>query len=100
MRYIWIYPIFITITKCCCAILFIYFVIQNVEVFVSLFDQMSVSGICANKTLLEEDFAIFAYDWCPYQYAWISVLGIALYLAFFSPGNVCILTLDYKIAQA
>ncbi|XP_042870276.1 proton myo-inositol cotransporter-like isoform X2 [Penaeus japonicus] len=71
-----------------------------VEADHAAFDEMSVSGICANKTLLEEDFAIFAYDWCPYQYAWISVLGIALYLAFFSPGNLCILTRDYKIVQA
>ncbi|XP_069983960.1 proton myo-inositol cotransporter isoform X3 [Penaeus vannamei] len=52
----------------------------------SAFNEMSVSGVCANKTILEDDFAVFAYDWCPYQYAWISILGLGLYLAFFSPG--------------
>nr|XP_027229517.1 proton myo-inositol cotransporter-like isoform X2 [Penaeus vannamei] len=41
----------------------------------SAFNEMSVSGVCANKTILEDDFAVFAYDWCPYQYAWISILG-------------------------
>lgn len=50
------------------------------------FNELSLSGDCSNSTLLDEDVVTFAYDWCPYKYAWLSVLGLALYLLFFSPG--------------
>lgn len=49
--------------------------------------QMSMSGWCANSTLLDNGASTFAYDWCPYKYAWLCVLGLALYLLCFSPGE-------------
>ncbi|KAG7168654.1 Proton myo-inositol cotransporter-like 2 [Homarus americanus] len=52
----------------------------------STYDQMSTSGLCSNSTLLDSGEITFAYDWCPYEYAWMSVLVLGLYLLFFSPG--------------
>ncbi|XP_071548629.1 proton myo-inositol cotransporter-like isoform X2 [Panulirus ornatus] len=51
-----------------------------------VYNKMSTSGLCANSTLLDSGVVTFAYDWCPYKYAWVSVLGLSLYLLFFSPG--------------
>ncbi|KAG0728729.1 Proton myo-inositol cotransporter [Chionoecetes opilio] len=50
------------------------------------FDEMSMTGWCSNSTLLSDGNATFAYDWCPYTYAWLCIVGLALYLLCFSPG--------------
>ncbi|XP_064098600.1 proton myo-inositol cotransporter-like isoform X2 [Macrobrachium nipponense] len=48
--------------------------------------KLSLEGDCANSTLVAENEVTFAYDWCPTEYAWIPVVGLALYLLFFAPG--------------
>ncbi|XP_045605756.1 proton myo-inositol cotransporter isoform X2 [Procambarus clarkii] len=50
------------------------------------YNEMSTSGLCANSSLLDSGTVTFAYDWCPFQYAWLSLMGLALYLLCFSPG--------------
>ncbi|XP_053635984.1 proton myo-inositol cotransporter isoform X2 [Cherax quadricarinatus] len=50
------------------------------------YNEMSVSGLCANSSLLDSGTVTFAYDWCPFAYAWVSLMGLALYLLCFSPG--------------
>lgn len=52
----------------------------------SSYNEMSEAGWCANSTLLDADDVTFAYDWCPYEYAWLCIVGLALYLLCFSPG--------------
>ncbi|XP_068236868.1 proton myo-inositol cotransporter-like [Palaemon carinicauda] len=49
-------------------------------------NKLSLEGECSNSTLLAENEVTFAYDWCPYEYSWIAVIGLSLYLLFFSPG--------------
>ncbi|XP_068235220.1 proton myo-inositol cotransporter-like isoform X2 [Palaemon carinicauda] len=63
--------------------------VQNsscVQTNVASFNEKSQDGFCSNSTLLEDHVVTYAYDWCPYEYAWLSILGLALYLLFFSPG--------------
>lgn len=50
------------------------------------YNEMSVTGWCSNSTLLDDGLVTFAYDWCPYKYAWLCIMGLALYLLCFSPG--------------
>ncbi|CAL4117250.1 unnamed protein product, partial [Meganyctiphanes norvegica] len=52
----------------------------------SSYNEMSKDGLCSNQTLIEEGEVTFAYDWCPYQYGWFSILGLGLYLFAFAPG--------------
>lgn len=66
--------------------------------------QMSVTGWCSNSTLLNDGQVTFAYDWCPYKYAWLCIIGLALYLLCFSPGELtiffcCIKTIVILILQ-
>lgn len=58
--------------------------------------QMSMSGWCANSTLLEGGDVTFAYDWCPYKYAWLCIVGLALYLLCFSPGDASQLSSNFS----
>ncbi|XP_045113853.1 proton myo-inositol cotransporter-like isoform X3 [Portunus trituberculatus] len=50
------------------------------------YNEMSMTGWCSNSTLLDDGQVTFAYDWCPYKYAWLCIMGLALYLLCFSPG--------------
>lgn len=50
------------------------------------YNEMSMTGWCSNSTVLDDGDVTFAYDWCPYRYAWICILGLAIYLLCFSPG--------------
>jgi len=44
------------------------------------------SGRCS-RTLDEQAPGLsWAYDYCPTQYAWMCMVGLVLYLAFFAPG--------------
>ncbi|KAK4299480.1 hypothetical protein Pmani_028242, partial [Petrolisthes manimaculis] len=52
----------------------------------SLYDEYSVYGDCSNTTLAAGGIVVYAYDWCPYQYAWITIIALGLYLLFFSSG--------------
>ncbi|KAB7507225.1 Proton myo-inositol cotransporter [Armadillidium nasatum] len=49
----------------------------------SLYNEDSITGPCVNP---EESGSVFAYNWCPSGYSWISILGLCLYLCFFAPG--------------
>ncbi|XP_047736376.1 proton myo-inositol cotransporter [Hyalella azteca] len=48
------------------------------------FNEVSISEACSNTNLPED--VTFAYDWCPYEYGWLSILGLACYLLCFAPG--------------
>ncbi|KAK8382803.1 hypothetical protein O3P69_011385 [Scylla paramamosain] len=50
------------------------------------YNEMSVTGWCSNSTLINDGQVTFAYDWCPYKYAWLCIMGLAIYLLCFSPG--------------
>ncbi|CAH1782788.1 unnamed protein product [Owenia fusiformis] len=47
---------------------------------------MSDYGRCSNSTGLAKDQAIWAYDFCPTAFSWMTLLGLVLYLAAFAPG--------------
>ncbi|KAA0201544.1 hypothetical protein HAZT_HAZT005437 [Hyalella azteca] len=49
------------------------------------FNEVSISEACSNTNLPED--VTFAYDWCPYEYGWLSILGLACYLLCFAPGT-------------
>ncbi|XP_015784390.1 proton myo-inositol cotransporter isoform X2 [Tetranychus urticae] len=42
-------------------------------------------GTCSNGTIVPEKL-VWAYDWCPSKYAWLTIMGLCLYLFFFAPG--------------
>lgn len=57
-----------------------------VQTNATAYNEKSLEGFCSNSTLLEDHVVTYAYDWCPYKYAWLAILGLGLYLLFFSPG--------------
>lgn len=65
----------------------LHFVLMDASYYHMCYVQMSVDGWCSNSTLLNDGDVVFAYDWCPYQYAWLCIIGLALYLLCFSPGE-------------
>lgn len=44
----------------------------------------SVAGRCQEASRSVQD--IWALEWCPSAYSWVTMLGMALYLMFFAPG--------------
>ncbi|KAL3172697.1 hypothetical protein MRX96_012749 [Rhipicephalus microplus] len=57
------------------------------------------SGICGNFSTCALDVSlvgscqqptaapfVWAYNWCPSRYSWMTILGLVLYLFFFAPG--------------
>jgi len=43
-------------------------------------------GRCSNYTESTPDL-VWAYEYCPNPYAWMAILGLLLYVAFFAPGK-------------
>ena len=52
---------------------------ESVELGRSLFDT------CSNGTIAEEK-KVWALDWCPSRFSWLTLFGLCLYLIFFAPG--------------
>ncbi|XP_076042484.1 proton myo-inositol cotransporter-like isoform X2 [Oratosquilla oratoria] len=50
------------------------------------FNEISSEGLCANSSTMVANDIVFAYDWCPSSYAWLSILGLCFYLFCFAPG--------------
>lgn len=54
--------------------------------------ELSLYGRCNSSTMGEAGLS-FAYGYCPSQYNWITVVGMALFVFLFSPGaciRVCV----------
>lgn len=49
----------------------------------SQYNAVSSIGECTDSDLTQ---STFAYDWCPSEYAWLSISGLGLYLLCFAPG--------------
>jgi SP family myo-inositol transporter-like MFS transporter 13 len=45
----------------------------------------STTGFCVNGTKAQEKL-VWAKDWCPSPYSWMTLLGLCIYLFFFAPG--------------
>ena len=45
----------------------------------------SIFGMCSNGTIAEAK-RVWATDWCPSKYSWLTLLGLCIYLVFFAPG--------------
>lgn len=45
--------------------------------------EQTQTGNCTSSA--NEEF-IWAYEWCPSAYAWVTLVGLVLYLIFFAPG--------------
>lgn len=52
---------------------------KSVEYGKSMFD------MCSNGTIAEQK-RVWAMDWCPSKYSWMTLFGLCLYLFFFGPG--------------
>ncbi|RWS29072.1 proton myo-inositol cotransporter-like protein [Leptotrombidium deliense] len=52
---------------------------------VSSDNRMSTGGLCKSGTDVKKHI-IWAYEWCPTSYAWITFLGLSAYLFFFAFG--------------
>ncbi|XP_054750905.1 proton myo-inositol cotransporter-like isoform X2 [Lytechinus pictus] len=50
-----------------------------------LHGNQSLDGLCSQSHLLKHE-SEWAYDYCPSPYAFLSFLGLILYLIFFAPG--------------
>ncbi|KAK3870207.1 hypothetical protein Pcinc_024540 [Petrolisthes cinctipes] len=62
------------------------------------FNEMSESSVCANDTLLGTGDVVFAFDWCPFQYAWVALLGFAVFVfGFFLGVGSLIRTINSEI---
>uniref|UniRef100_T1KLZ7 Major facilitator superfamily (MFS) profile domain-containing protein n=1 Tax=Tetranychus urticae TaxID=32264 RepID=T1KLZ7_TETUR len=48
-------------------------------------ESKSQYGTCSNGTIVPKKL-VWAYDWCPSKYAWLTIMGLCLYLFFFAPG--------------
>lgn len=45
----------------------------------------SIYGECYDGTMAEEKL-VWAYNWCPNKYSWMTLFGLCVYLLFFGPG--------------
>ena len=45
----------------------------------------SLTGWCVNGTKADEKL-VWAKDWCPSNYSWMTLFGLCMYLLFFGPG--------------
>ncbi|XP_071526962.1 proton myo-inositol cotransporter-like [Panulirus ornatus] len=50
------------------------------------FYKASLSGLCSNTTLLEEGAVTFAYGWCPYRNARITLIAVAFFFLLYAIG--------------
>ncbi|XP_042215000.1 proton myo-inositol cotransporter-like [Homarus americanus] len=48
--------------------------------------QVSVAGSCSNATLIDAGVETFAYDWCPYRYSWIILIGLSFFFFVYYLG--------------
>lgn len=46
----------------------------------------SVLGFCSVDSQEVDSGYIWAYEWCPSSYAWLTMIGMVMYLFFFAPG--------------
>ena len=51
-----------------------------------LMTEHSEYGRCSNYTDFSPDL-FWAYEYCPNQFAWMAILGLLLYVAFFTIGT-------------
>ena len=58
-----------------------YLFIRSTLIFVSFFVGKS---FCSNGTTQD---MVWANNWCPSNYSWMTLVGLMLYLFFFSPGS-------------
>lgn len=50
-------------------------------------EDYSTTGRCSSPTNINVTHSEFLYNFCPTSYSWMAILGLALYLMFFAPGN-------------
>ncbi|KAG7172597.1 Proton myo-inositol cotransporter-like 1, partial [Homarus americanus] len=62
--------------------------------------QVSVAGSCSNATLIDAGVETFAYDWCPYRYSWIILIGLSFFFFVYYLGLVTPHTHDEGLVTA
>lgn len=58
------------------------------------YSENSAAGMCSAEQQKTEG-AIWAYDFCPSDYAWITFLGMVMYIVSFAPGESFLVGLLY-----